>query len=70
MGDLSSGATEFLADGDYVVNGAAMRGRGRGSGGEVEMRYWQVWLLRDGKVTRWEEYLDRRGALEAAGLSE
>ena len=65
-----SGPTEFLADGDYVVNGAAMRARGRGSGGEVEMEYWQVWLVRDGKVARWEEYLDRQEALQAAGVSE
>ena len=52
------------------MNGAAMRARGRGSGGEVEMEYWQVWLFRDGKAARWEEYQDRQEALEAAGLSE
>ena len=47
-----------------------MRACGRGSGVEVEMEYWQVWLFRDGKAARWEEYLDRQEALEAAGLKE
>jgi ketosteroid isomerase-like protein len=64
------GPTEFLAGGDYVMNGTAMRARGRGSGVEVEMEYWQVWRFHDGKAARWEEYPDRQEALQAAGLSE
>jgi len=36
----------------------------------TKMEYWQVWLLRDGKALRWEEYLDRAEALEAVGLPE
>jgi ketosteroid isomerase-like protein len=34
------------------------------------MESWQVWRFDTGKVTRWEEYLDRAEALEAVGLSE
>jgi hypothetical protein len=30
----------------------------------------QVWLIRQGKAARWEEYENRAEALEAAGLSE
>jgi ketosteroid isomerase-like protein len=29
-----------------------------------------VWRLRDGKASRWDEYLDLAEALEAVGLSE
>ena len=37
---------------------------------EAKMESWQVWLVREGKVVRWEEYLDRAEALEAVGLAE
>jgi ketosteroid isomerase-like protein len=62
--------TEFLDAGDYVFVGAALNGRGRGSGVEVKMEGWQVWLIRGERATRCEEYNDRAEALEAAGLSE
>jgi ketosteroid isomerase-like protein len=68
--EFDVGPTEFLDAGDYVFNGVAMNGRGRGSGVEVRMEYWQVWLIRGERAARWEEYLDRTEALEAAGLSE
>ncbi len=55
---------------DCVFNGVAMKARGRTSGLEVHMDYWQVWRFRNGRATRWEEYLDRVEALDAAGLSE
>jgi ketosteroid isomerase-like protein len=63
------GPTEFRDAGDYVFNGTAMEARGRGSGIVTKMEYWQVWLIRDGKAARWEEYVDRDEALRAAGLS-
>ena len=68
--EFEVGSTEFKDAGDYVFNGATLRGRGRGSGVEVAMEYWQVWLIRGDKAARWEEYLDRAEALKAAGLSE
>jgi len=67
--EFEIGPTEFLATGDRVFNGIELEGRGRGSGVEVAMEYWQVWLIRDGKAARWEEFLDRGEALKAAGLS-
>jgi ketosteroid isomerase-like protein len=47
------------------------RGRrwGAASRVEVEMQEACVYTLRDGKIVRVEEYFDRWGALEAAGLS-
>ena len=62
--------TEFLDAGDYVCVGAVLNGRGRGSGVEVRMEGWQVWLIREERAARCEEYSDRAEALEAVGLSE
>ena len=62
--------TEFLDAGDHVFVGAALNGRGRGSGVEGRMEGWQVWLIRGGRAARCEEYSDRAEALAAVGLSE
>ncbi len=64
------GPTDLRPSGDSVFNGVDMKGRGRGSGVETTMEYWQVWRFSDGRAARWEEYLDRTEALEAAGLRE
>jgi ketosteroid isomerase-like protein len=64
------GPTEFLDAGDHVFNRVAINGRGRGSGVEVAMEFWQVWLIRGDRAARCEEYLNREEALEAVGLSE
>jgi ketosteroid isomerase-like protein len=60
--------TEIGNDGVLMV--AATRGRGRGSGADVEETFFWLNRLREGKVTRVEGYLSRAQALEAAGLSE
>ena len=64
------GPTEFRHTGHSVFNGVDMKGRGRGSGVETAMVYWQVWRFSDGRATRWEEYLNRAEALAAVGLRE
>ncbi len=62
---------EFFDRGEYVVCVARMTGRGRQSGVPVEMRLFNVWQLRDGRVVRMTGgYRERSDALEAAGLSE
>ena len=45
-----------------------MRGRGRGSGAPAEMRIYQLWTYRDGRVVRMEMFTDRDDARRAAGL--
>ena len=55
---------------DRVVVALYERGRGKGSGVEVENRIGQVWTFRDGLVVRWENYRTLSEALEAAELSE
>lgn len=61
---------EVVDAGDQVIQTILFRGRGRGSGIEVEGRFFQVYTIRDGKTVRWEEFSDRSDALNAAGLSE
>jgi ketosteroid isomerase-like protein len=61
---------ELIDAGDRVFLTAHHRGRGRGSGVEVDTRLYSVYTLREGKVVRVDEYADRAEALEAAGLSE
>ena len=61
---------ELIDAGDRVFLTAHHRGRGRGSGVEVDTRLYSVYTLRDGKVLRIDEYADRAEALEAVGLAE
>ena len=56
--------------GDEVVLFLHYQGRGRESGAEVELRLAHVVTFRDGKATRFRQFLDRDMALEVAGLSE
>jgi ketosteroid isomerase-like protein len=53
-----------------VLLTAHHRGRGQGSGVEVDTRFYEVYMLRDGKVVRVDEFSERAEALEAAGLRE
>ena len=59
---------EFAAVGDRVVAAVRVHGRGRSSGLEISQRLFDVHELRDGRVLRITEYLDRGEAIEAAGL--
>ena len=68
--ELEVSAEEFIDAGDRVLVTAYHRGRGRGSGAEVDTRFYEVYTLRDGKVVRVDEFTDREAALEAARLSE
>jgi ketosteroid isomerase-like protein len=61
---------EIIDAGDQVLVVAHHHGRGRKSGVIVDARYYEVYTLRDGKVSRVDEYSERDEALEAAGLSE
>ena len=44
-------------------------GRGKGSGAMVDLRFWAVWIMRDGRAVRVSHRVDKADALEAAGLS-
>jgi ketosteroid isomerase-like protein len=68
--ELEVSAEEFIDAGDRVLVTAYHRGRGRTSGIEVDARFYEVCTLRDGKVVRVDEYVERAEALEAVGLRE
>ena len=61
---------EFLDAGDTVVVRVDQRATGPRSGAPVRMRYYQVWTFRGGSVIRIESIMERRDALDAAGLAE
>jgi ketosteroid isomerase-like protein len=62
---------EVLHDGDdMVVVAELLRGRGRGSGAEVEMRVFSTYWFEEGKLRRRAAFTEPREALEAAGLSD
>ena len=42
-----------------------LRGRGRGSGVEIDGRFYDVYTLRDGKIVRMDQFTERSEALGA-----
>jgi ketosteroid isomerase-like protein len=60
---------EILEADDRVLVTAHQRAMGRGSRIEVEIKSFNVYTFRDGKVVRIELYTERAAALEAAGLA-
>jgi ketosteroid isomerase-like protein len=61
---------DVIEAGEMVVTAVRVHGRGRQSGMEISQRLFHVFEVRDDKILRVREYLDRHQALEAAGLPE
>jgi hypothetical protein len=61
--------SEYRDLGDWVLTPTDVRARGRG-GIPVEMRAFQLWQVRDGKVAALRAFLSEREALETLRLSE
>jgi ketosteroid isomerase-like protein len=66
--DFRSEIEECIPAGDHVVVTAHHFARGKSSGVEVDMRNWQIFTLRGGRVVRYRLFSTREQALEAAGL--
>jgi ketosteroid isomerase-like protein len=58
-----------LGDGRVLAD-TLLTGRGKSSGVPVELHYWQVLWVAEGKIARRQVFMDRAEALEAAGLRE
>ena len=58
---------DFIAQGDQVLVPMRQRALGKGSGLEVEERFYQLFTLRDAKVFRFEEYSEEADAQKALG---
>ena len=67
--DFEFEGTEYLDGGDQVVVIFTQRGRGKGSGIEMEQEYFGVYELEDGKIVRYRGFATREDALKAAGLT-
>jgi ketosteroid isomerase-like protein len=65
---LTIEAEEIVAAGESVIVDVRQRGVGSASGVPAEMRYFQLWSFRGGKVIRLDVFRERAEALEAAGL--
>ena len=61
---------EFIDAGERVVVVVNQRGRSKATGVPVEMRFAQVWTLRDGQAIRMQLYANVDEALGALGLLE
>ena len=60
----------FAEAGDVVVADTRVSGIGKRSGAPVELRFTVVASIREGKIVRVRNFLEREEALEAAGLRE
>ena len=60
---------EVVGSGEQVLATVRLRARGQGSGMEIDQRFFQVHTVRDGKIVRMVEFVDREPAAEAAGLN-
>ena len=62
---------ELIDAGDNVVTAVTVHGKGKGSGVDVKMDFFNIWTLSDSRVVRIVGgYRDRAEALEATGLTE
>ena len=59
---------DFEHMGDRVLAIVRLRGRGRGSGVEIDARFYDVFTLRQGKIVRMDQFTEQSEALEAVGL--
>ena len=64
------GFAEVRDLGDRVLAFGRFRIRARGSGVDTDFPVAGIATYRDGKLVRWEDFRERRLALEAAGLRE
>ena len=60
---------DVVEAGDRVLVTLRQRAKGKGSEVEVEIESFNVYTVRDGKLTRLELYTEREPALAAAGLT-
>jgi ketosteroid isomerase-like protein len=58
----------IAADDDRVVTAVSDGGRIKGTIAEVRNRFFHVFTLSEGRITRWSSHTSRERALEVAGL--
>jgi ketosteroid isomerase-like protein len=68
--ELTIEAKDLRAVGDTVIARIVQHGKGKASGVEGDMRYFQLFTFRGGKIVRMESVMYEAEALEAVGLRE
>ena len=68
--DWEMEADDYIDAGERVVVILTQRGRSKATGIPVEMRFAQVWTLRDGHGVSMQLYASVEEALETVGLRE
>ncbi len=68
--DYSLEAEELVDAGASVVIAVHERGRGKGSGIQVDRHSAQTWTFHRGRLIRWELFNEMAEALEAVGFRE
>jgi ketosteroid isomerase-like protein len=59
----------FLSDGDQVVMVGRYRGKGIATGNLLDAQALHIWTLRDGKVVRFQQFVDTRQLADVLGAS-
>ncbi|MYS92942.1 MULTISPECIES: nuclear transport factor 2 family protein [Streptomyces] len=69
LGNIESAVTadEMIEAGDHVIQIGHSRGHVKATGVRFDVRDVHVWTLRDGKVVRFEAYLDTPAMLAVLG---
>ncbi|MGY4313548.1 nuclear transport factor 2 family protein [Bradyrhizobium sp. JR3.5] len=57
--------TEFIAEGNTVVSLGDFTGVHGATGKKAEARYAHVWIVKDGKITHFRQYIDTLAVAEA-----
>lgn len=57
--------TQFITDGDNVVSLGDFEGVHGATGEKAEARYAHVWTVKDGKISRFRQYIDTLAVAEA-----
>jgi ketosteroid isomerase-like protein len=66
FGEFEMEFGEFADAGERVIVEMVQRATGKASGATVEARFWVVYTLREGKISRMDVYNTREAALDAA----
>ena len=66
--ELHAHAEEVRSHDHVVLTAVSVRARGAGSGTEVHQAFFHVAEVRNQRIECLSEYLDRRAAMDAAGL--
>lgn len=66
--EFSAKPDEFVDAGEHVLVLGRYRGRAKGTGKRLDVPFVHIWSFRDGKATRFRQFLDTAGWNDALGL--